>query len=180
MIEGNLQIVLVTNSYCEKCNEMINNITFPELREVTGFVVLWRVQGLRSLSTLFPNLSVIRGRTLFENYALVAYEMKSLQEIGLISLTHILRGSVRFDKNPSLCFVDTIDWDWIAPNGASRHFLGDNRPKGECVKCPIVDVDNVKCPVSKTGEPLCWNKEHCQKGDRSLIVKFFQIVFNVC
>lgn len=79
VIEGNLQIVLVTNSYCDKCNEIINNITFPELREVTGFVVLWRVQGLRTLSTLFPNLSVIRGRTLFENYALVAYEMKSLQ-----------------------------------------------------------------------------------------------------
>ncbi|EEB18223.1 Insulin receptor precursor, putative [Pediculus humanus corporis] len=158
----------MTNRACKSCNELINNITFPELREVTGYVIFWRVQGLRSFGTLFPNLSVIRGKTLFHNYALVIYESKALQEIGLYSLTHILRGSVRFDENSNLCFVDTIDWDWIAPQGAKEHFIGDNRPIEECLKCPI-SVNNEKCPLSSSGEPLCWNKEHCQKDFRDCV-----------
>ena len=67
---------------------------------------------------MFPNLSVIRGRTLLHNYAFVIYEMLSLQEIGLKSLTNIVRGDIRIEKNPNLCFVDTVDWSRIA-----KHFL---------------------------------------------------------
>jgi hypothetical protein len=57
------------------------------------------------------------------NYALMAFEMMHLQEIGLHSLTNILRGSVHFEKNPMLCFVDTIDWDIIAKAGNGEHFI---------------------------------------------------------
>lgn len=35
------------------------------------------------------------------------------QELGLSSLTDILRGGVYFVKNPMLCYIDTIDWDLI-------------------------------------------------------------------
>lgn len=42
-----------------------------------------------SLKTLFPNLAVIRGQELIENYALVIYKMPGMQEIGLPSLTNI-------------------------------------------------------------------------------------------
>lgn len=136
VVEGNLQIGLMTNT---TTSSAINNLTFPMLREVTGFVLLYRVNGLRSLGTLFPNLAVIRGRTLFVNYALVVYELQDLtvcfyspafidfirllQEIGMYSLTNVLRGSVRLEKNPRLCYVDTIDWNLIAPNGANAHFI---------------------------------------------------------
>ena len=82
-----------------------------------------RVSGLRTIGRLFPNLTVIRGHSLFINYALVAFEMMHLQEIGLHSLTSILRGSVRFEKNPTLCYVDTIDWDIIAKAGKGGHFI---------------------------------------------------------
>jgi hypothetical protein len=37
-----------------------------------------------------------------------------LQELGLYSLTDVLRGGVRIEKNPLLCFVDTVNWDLIA------------------------------------------------------------------
>jgi hypothetical protein len=40
-----------------------------------------------------------------------------LQELGLYSLTDILRGGVRIEKNPLLCFVDTVNWDLIAKEG---------------------------------------------------------------
>lgn len=82
-----------------------------------------RVSGLRNVGRLFPNLTVIRGHSLFINYALVAFEMMHLQEIGLHSLTNILRGSVRFEKNPTLCYVDTIDWDIIAKAGKGEHVI---------------------------------------------------------
>lgn len=72
-----------------------------------------RVPKLRSIGQLFPNLSVIRGNTLFTNYALISFENTDLQEVGLYSLTRITRGGVRISNNPKLCYADTIDWDLI-------------------------------------------------------------------
>lgn len=75
VIEGFVQIVLIDKAEASD----YANITFPELREITGYLLLYRVHGLRSLGKLFPNLNVIRGNTLFLNYALVVYEMIQLQ-----------------------------------------------------------------------------------------------------
>lgn len=83
----------------------------------------YRVNGLRSIGQLFPNLSVIRGNSLFINYALVAFEMMHLQDVGLHSLTEIVRGSVRFENNPALCYVNTVDWDIIAKSGKEEHVI---------------------------------------------------------
>ena len=89
--------------------------------------LFFRVNGLRSVGHLFPNLTVIRGHSLFINYALVAFEMMHLQEIGLHSLTDIMRGSVRFEKNPALCYADTVDWDIIAKAGKGEHVISVSR-----------------------------------------------------
>jgi insulin receptor len=118
VVEGSVQIVLMDAS-----EEKLSNYTFPELREITGYLLLFRVQGLRSLSRLFPNLAVIRGDTLFFNFALVIYEMKHLQEIGLHSLTHVIRGAVNIERNSLLCYVDTIDWGHIAKHGKELHVI---------------------------------------------------------
>lgn len=75
VIEGVLQIVLIDQGQPWE----YDNLTFPELREVTGFVLLYRVSGLRSLGKLFPNLAVIRGNDLFFDYSLVVFEMLHLQ-----------------------------------------------------------------------------------------------------
>lgn len=58
-----------------------DNLTFPELVEITDFLLLYRVQGLKSLIHLFPNLRVIRGNNLVNNYALIVYEMLQLTVI---------------------------------------------------------------------------------------------------
>lgn len=77
VIEGFLQIVLM-----DRTNESdFVNLSFPKLREITGYLLLYRVNGLTTLANLFPNLSVIRGHDLFMNYALVVYEMLHLQVI---------------------------------------------------------------------------------------------------
>lgn len=75
-------------------------VSFPELREVTEFVIFYRVSGLSSIGQLFPNLSVIRGDELFLDYALSIVQMPYLRDIGLVSLTTILRGSVAITSNP--------------------------------------------------------------------------------
>ncbi|XP_049816576.1 insulin-like peptide receptor [Schistocerca nitens] len=158
VVEGFVQIVLIDGAD----EESWEGVSFPELREVTDYLLLYRVDGLRSLAALFPNLAVIRGNNLFLNYALVAFEMMHLHELGLHSLTDILRGGVRLEKNPLLCYADSIDWNRIAPAGKDAHYIGANRPKNEC---PMLCPRAPQCPRSAAGEPLCWNSNHCQKSE---------------
>jgi hypothetical protein len=75
VIEGSLHINLIENATAEA----YQGYSFPLLREITDYMVLFRVSGLQTLARLFPNLSVIRGKKLFANYALVVYEMMELQ-----------------------------------------------------------------------------------------------------
>lgn len=85
----------------DKANEdSFANYTFPLLREVTEYVIFFRVSGLRSIASLFPNLSVIRGELLATDYALVVHDLPNLQEINLPKLV-IIRGAVAIGKNPS-------------------------------------------------------------------------------
>lgn len=64
------------------------NLTFPNLTEVTGFVIFYRVNGLTNIGKLFPNLRYIRGNELLNDYALVIYEMMHLK-VSFLSLQRI-------------------------------------------------------------------------------------------
>lgn len=177
VVEGFVQILLFDNVH----ESVFSNISFPELREITDFLLLYRVNGLRTLENLFPNLAVIRGQNTFYNHALIIFEMPSLQEIGLYSLTDIMYGSVRIDKNPSLCFIDSIDWDLIAKDN-SDHFIKKIKSENECPLCPgdetnVIEYSKLNglnirpCPKAKykpwksylDGKHLCWNRQKCQK-----------------
>ncbi|KAJ6635921.1 Insulin-like receptor, partial [Pseudolycoriella hygida] len=168
VIEGFLMITLI-----DRYNETdYDNLTFPELVEITDFLILYRVQGLKSLGHLFPNLQVIRGNHLVNNYALIIYEMLQLQDIGLKSLTTISRGSVHIRNNPLLCFVHTINWAYIA-NGThiEDHVFESNKNSYECPVCSsvkrnyVLDGNDMECPVSKQDPNIryCWNRNTCQK-----------------
>lgn len=50
-------------------------------REITGYLLFFRVFGIKSLGNLFPNLTVIRGERLITHYALIIYEMTDLTEV---------------------------------------------------------------------------------------------------
>lgn len=117
VIEGSVIIVLLD----ELTDEMFRNYSFPELVEITGYLMLYRISGIKSLGTLFPNLAVIRGRQLFKAYSLVIYECENLEDIGLSNLQTIERGHVRIEKNNQLCFTDRIDWSLIA--GPGEHYI---------------------------------------------------------
>ena len=146
VVEGFVQIVLI-----DRANDSdFENLSFPELREITCYLILYRVKGLRNLGVLFPNLTVIRGNTLFQDYALVVYEMLELQELGLWSLTAILRGSVRIEKNYQLCYYNTVDWNAITNGG--EHYIENNKAASSCPGSCASDVDN--CLMT-----MCWGSQ---------------------
>lgn len=118
MVEGSVSILLLD----ELQYEDFHNYSFPELIEITGYLMLYRISGIRSLYDLFPNLAVIRGRDVFKDYSLIIYEIEHLEEIGLINLQSIDRGNVRIEKNDQLCFADKIDWSLIA-KFSGEHYI---------------------------------------------------------
>ncbi|XP_043512020.1 insulin receptor-like isoform X1 [Frieseomelitta varia] len=177
VIEGFLQIVLIENN----SERDFQPISFPKLREITGYILLYRVNGLKSLSNLFPNLEVIRGNILLTDYAFMVYEMQNLQEIGLKKLTEISRGSVRIEKNPALCYTTTLNWDFIV--SAGEIVIRDN---GEEASCPVSGTFyNVTCKCksyyectilstscsyvkgcSHCPEGYCWTSQYCQRTEK--------------
>lgn len=162
VIEGNLQILLIDRAEAWEYDDL----SFPLLREITGYLVLFRVHNMRTLAHIFPNLAVIRGDTLFHNYALVVYEMLELQEIGLPSLANITRGAVRIEKNPSLCYMDTIDWSMILHEGVEANFIVDNKDQEDCLNfCPEDKLGRRTCRRHGAAQELCWTNDYCQKGE---------------
>lgn len=64
VIEGHLAF---TNMFQEKAaNSSATIPSFPELREITDFMLLYLGDQLKTLATVFPNLSVIRGNRLMK------------------------------------------------------------------------------------------------------------------
>ncbi|XP_033823932.1 insulin-like growth factor 1a receptor [Periophthalmus magnuspinnatus] len=162
VVEGYLQILLISNTYQEE----LRSLSFPKLTIITDYLLLFRVSGLSTLSTLFPNLTVIRGRNLFYNYALVIYEMTSLKDIGLYNLRNITRGAIRVEKNNELCYLDSLDWSQIMEE-ESNNIINGNKDSEECDNmCLGVMEDSPICKRSGLNNNFnyrCWTSNHCQK-----------------
>lgn len=93
------------------------------------------------------------------------------------SLIKISRGSVRIEKNPALCFVDTVDWSLIA-SGSHENVISNNKAVNECPTCPSPKNDNNNNELSKPNAEtiscqespdlkrrICWNRQQCQQGE---------------
>lgn len=163
VIEGSLSFVLIDHALPEE----YKRLSFPKLHEITGFLLVYRVSNLTTLSNLFPNLAVIGGNKLMFNYALVVYEMHALDTIGLHSLSRISRGAVRIEKNPRLCYIDTISWASIMnAEEMENNIITDNRIQSECANyCPTSDRQLCRKMLPQgTLKELCWDNKHCQRG----------------
>jgi insulin receptor len=162
VIEGYLKIVLI-----DYPNKTYDDLHFPGLREVTEYLLIYRVRGLKTLRNIFPNLAVIRGKTLARNYALVIFDNPDLEEIGLIGLTHITRGAVYIWKNNLLCYVDTISWNRITHKDFGPiNSIKENKAEDQCAnQCPSANSNN-KCPTfyHLRMRDMCWTETDCQKG----------------
>lgn len=100
VIDGFVQIALLDSTKSSDFKP------FPKVREITQYLMVYRVTGLLSLAQLFPNLALIRGARskdylLLGELSLMIFDNHDLKEVGLYSLTNITRGSVLISKNPS-------------------------------------------------------------------------------
>lgn len=180
IIDGPLTIALVQNHTHPFQPEDYERLSFPQLYEITEYLLFFRVQGLTSLSKLFPNLAVIRGRVLVKDYAFIIYEMTQLQSIDLPKLSDILRGSIRIENNPNLCYASTINWPSICKHPIRAHFLNKNnrRCNNRCPDyCPSwisndtssleQTKEEIEGDVNEFGTSLngkkyyCWNSKDC-------------------
>lgn len=172
MVEGYLQILLINDKTKNINQEDFRSLSFPKLTVITDYLLLFRVSGLDSLSMLFPNLSVIRGRNLFYNYALVIYEMTSLKDIGLYNLRNITRGAMRIEKNPELCYLDSVDWSLIM-DAEFNNVINGNKKVKECDNvCPGIMEDNPLCQRTSFNDNYdyrCWTSNQCQKGNEFIL-----------
>ncbi|KAL4608045.1 insulin receptor-like [Arapaima gigas] len=161
VIEGHLKILLMFRTKSED----FQGLSFPRLAVVTDYLLLFRVYGLESLRSLFPNLTVIRGNNLFFNYALVIFEMLQLKDVGLPSLMNITRGAVRIEKNPDLCYLSTLDWSKILDNVEDNYIVA-NKNERECGDvCPGA-VRETSCPqtmINGRFSERCWTQDDCQR-----------------
>ncbi|KAG7301855.1 hypothetical protein JYU34_013246 [Plutella xylostella] len=149
VIVGNLKILLLERQRPED----YSGISFPQLREITGYMLVYRVSGLESLGQLFPSLARIRGDEVYGDFALIVYDLQDLAQIGLHSLIKIDRGGVIVGGGPMTCYVDTVDWQAIAPK--ARHVL---LPNGRQTRC------NVSCRCTlRADTDHCWNNRRCQR-----------------
>uniref|UniRef100_A0AAU7YU79 receptor protein-tyrosine kinase n=1 Tax=Eriocheir sinensis TaxID=95602 RepID=A0AAU7YU79_ERISI len=152
-VEGSIEIFRI--KFVSK--ESIEEWSFPDLVEITDFLLVYHVEGLTSLAQLFPNLAVIRGMKLLERYSLVIYKTH-IEVIGLYNLRAILRGSVKIKNNINLCYIHTVNWAAIV-RGPDDNVIMDNS-ESLCKKC---------CPTCCAGWkqenccPHCWNSTKCQQ-----------------
>uniref|UniRef100_A0A0A1XG13 receptor protein-tyrosine kinase n=1 Tax=Zeugodacus cucurbitae TaxID=28588 RepID=A0A0A1XG13_ZEUCU len=108
-----------------------------EVEEISDYLLVHRVHGLPSLHHIFPHLRIIRGRKLlFDEFALVIYENRDLRYLGLGSLLRIQAGNIRIETNPTLCYVDTVNWVQLLGNSTQQHFWHkNNKLLNHCTQC---------------------------------------------
>jgi len=154
-IQGSITFFMskVNQNYNKKDLE---NVSFPSIRQVSDYVLIYDTYGFTSLSQLFPNLNVINGNTLYMNkYALVVMRNQDLLEIGLDNLTHIRKGTVRIQGNRALCYLRTVNWNLLG--GRTNQFLGISKKISFNKDEACLDVCPETCPQ------YCWGFNRCQK-----------------
>lgn len=106
VVEGSIKLLLFDGDFSLSWS-------FTVLKEITGFLIIHKVSGLKSISQLFPSLVRIHGEELFQNYSLIVTENPDLENLGLSNLSSLAKGAIRVERNEMLCYVNTVDWTLI-------------------------------------------------------------------
>ncbi|GMT18666.1 hypothetical protein PFISCL1PPCAC_9963 [Pristionchus fissidentatus] len=164
ILEGTFSLSMITNSSTRE----EDFVTFPNLVEITGYLLVFNVKSLTTLSRIFPNLRIIGGSQLIMNYALIIYQNPDLKDIGLPNLRVIRNGGVRISENPSLCFAVQIDWKRITFGQIDDVLVTDGVASGQKCTDQCDDPSN-RCVRRQTAGGhgglviSCWNATTCQE-----------------
>lgn len=85
---------------------------------------------------------------------------------------------MRIEKNPALCFVETVEWSLIT-SGSKENVFSNNKIGNECPTCPNgIDKNmnmNTGIPNTNSTPPncperdkkrICWNRSDCQLSEK--------------
>ncbi|CAH8502571.1 unnamed protein product [Schistosoma turkestanicum] len=148
VIEGDLFVVFT---------RIPRDASLPFLKEIIGSLILYDVDGPDDLSTLLPNLTLIRGQSLVFGYAIII-KSTSLKRIGLLSLRVIQQGGIRIDSNSQMCYVKTIDWHIILQSQSSDVSMVKTVKNG--LLCPDTCSSGCSMASRNNGQPSAtelWN-----------------------
>ncbi|CAJ0581229.1 unnamed protein product, partial [Mesorhabditis spiculigera] len=165
IIEGSLSITMMPSN-----TSASDFIVFKNLREITGYLMIFQVGSLRTLSRIFPNLRVIGGNEMIMMYSLIVFQNDDLIEVNLPKLQTIRNGGVRISENPHLCFAQTVDWSYMVTGPVNDILVEDHSSmpttikEGEapCDEFCTIEGDGSQCRKLKNGEISCWNSSTCQ------------------
>ncbi|XP_030373833.1 insulin receptor [Scaptodrosophila lebanonensis] len=132
-----------------------------ELLEIRDYLMIYRLNGLLTLQSLFPRLRLIRGESLlFDQYALAIYQNRNLRELGFVQLRRIQRGDIRIESNPRLCFVETVDWVYLLANTTQQHYSIKHNISPNL--CPVCDGLSADYGYRQNTTQSCWNLNSSQ------------------
>lgn len=151
-VVGFLQVLLMDST----TENHFNNLIFPLLREITGFLLFYRVRNLRNIGKMFPNLALIRGHMQIAGYSLIIYDMPDLEWIGLQNLLQIEQGAVRIENNPRLCDGNSFSWEILTIQQSHKKNVIAPLKK----MCSCTHVSN--CTIQKYIVPLP-NLKNCNE-----------------
>ncbi|XP_062451509.1 receptor tyrosine-protein kinase erbB-2 isoform X2 [Rhea pennata] len=157
VVQGNLELTYLAPD--------ADTTFLKDIKEVQGYVLIAENQVSR---LELQSLRIIRGTQLFEErYALAVLGnagpagAPGLRQLGMRHLTEILKGGVRIERNPQLCFQETILWADIL----HRH----NELRGET---HVESTRSRSCPDCRElcTEGHCWGDgpQDCQTLTNSI------------
>ncbi|KAK0422026.1 hypothetical protein QR680_007320 [Steinernema hermaphroditum] len=159
VIEGDFGISLITGT--NYTDDMF--LTFPYLREITGYLLVFQVNGLRSLGRMFPNLRIIGGQSMLMHYSLIIYQNYDLEDVGLTKLSVIKNGGVRITQNTKLCETRYIDWRLLTVGPVNDIRTEEEQAMGRCTQERVCDPKGQQNCSNVGGFTSCWNSKVCQK-----------------
>jgi hypothetical protein len=149
VIEGSLELGP------ELSNETGNIGSLDSVVQITGSlsVTNLRLETIRNLGQILPNLAVIRSepafRTPFGQFGLYVKRNDFLVGVGLRSLTHILNkdSGVMLWENSAMEYGGTVDWESLLSSGLAA--VRNDKRRGQC---------------NETTCSKCWSESVCQRG----------------
>ncbi|CAH8539426.1 unnamed protein product [Heterobilharzia americana] len=173
-IEGTLVLQNFDDICCLR-----NHCSLSSLVEITGRLIIEHGNCSEDLSTLLPNLTVIRnpssvpskpkqGIHQISDYSLIIRHTK-LKGLGLHKLKTLKSKRIALIDNPLMCFVDTVDWDVLTISSTSE-LTSLYYPDGEYfMQYHIRDFCPDQCPTNCSASygkdslwSSCWSKNVCQ------------------
>ncbi|TSK17733.1 Receptor tyrosine-protein kinase erbB-4 [Bagarius yarrelli] len=145
---------------------------FLTVKEITGFLNIQSWPENMTDFSVFSNLSIIGGRTLYSGVSLLILKQRWIRSLSFQSLQEISAGNVYISNNSQLCFYHTLNWTRFFRSSGQRALLSNNKETQQCdgpscvEKCPdgLQGVDSFIFKYAHSNNECRPCHAHCTRG----------------